>query len=169
MQWEYVTLTSTCRSLDMASEEIISSLPTRQMKHMTWYWLWPRSSSPRTSAFKICVSWEHMDIKSKQGVAVYKISMSCGSVFKRHAWPQRTTPCHSRTQWRLQFLQDRHITNADYSTDVSFASQSKRSNVFLFSTTTWILAQSPKIALNKVHFFQIQSLLCKSHWNSYYE
>lgn len=48
----------TCRSFDIASLDIKSPLDNRVIKHITWYWLWPRSSSPSTSAFNIWISWK---------------------------------------------------------------------------------------------------------------
>jgi hypothetical protein len=46
----------TCRSLDIASEDMNSPFWKWHTKHITWYWLWPRSSSPSTRAFSICTS-----------------------------------------------------------------------------------------------------------------
>lgn len=46
----------TCLSLAMASEDMKSPRCNLVTKHITWYWLWPRSSSPSTSAFRTCTS-----------------------------------------------------------------------------------------------------------------
>jgi len=45
-----------CLNLDIASEEMKESLAKWKIKHITWYWLWPRSSSPRIRDFRICTS-----------------------------------------------------------------------------------------------------------------
>lgn len=50
----------TCLNFAMASDEIKSPFWNFVTKHITWYWLWPRSSSPSTRAFSTwtsCVRW----------------------------------------------------------------------------------------------------------------
>lgn len=46
----------TCLNLAMASDVMKSPFCSLVKKHITWYWLWPRSSSPSTSAFNTWTS-----------------------------------------------------------------------------------------------------------------
>lgn len=51
----------TCLSLAMASDDMKSPRCSFVTKHITWYWLCPRSSSPSTSAFSTwtsCKTWK---------------------------------------------------------------------------------------------------------------
>lgn len=52
----------TCRNFAIASAVMKSPFWNLVTKHITWYWLWPRSSSPRTRAFSTWTS-----CKTKRG------------------------------------------------------------------------------------------------------
>lgn len=58
----YVYSVLTCLNLAIASEEMKSPFWSLVKKHITWYWLWPRSSSPSTSAFN---TWTSCDNRGK--------------------------------------------------------------------------------------------------------
>jgi hypothetical protein len=60
LYWDYLTW----RSLDIASEDMNSPFWKWHTKHITWYWLWPRSSSPSTRAFSIWTSWNTNKIQN---------------------------------------------------------------------------------------------------------
>lgn len=65
----------TCLNFDMASVEMKSFFESLDTKHITWYWLWPRSSSPNTSAFNTwtsCFWWEYLKKKK-----VVELCFSC--------------------------------------------------------------------------------------------
>lgn len=47
----------TCLNFAMASDVMKSPFWNFVTKHITWYWLWPRSSSPSTRAFNTWASY----------------------------------------------------------------------------------------------------------------
>ena len=61
----------TCLSLAIASDDMNSSFWMWHTKHITWYWLWPLSSSPSTKAFSIWTS-----CNDKQTVTFQRFSIT---------------------------------------------------------------------------------------------